>query len=188
MNKKKTFYNFDDINESERGWTFYNTAFKAWEKINSNLVGSDILDVGCGSGIMMGLIKLFNPEINIIGLEGDAHSKDIWIQRRLNVKIGDIYNLPFDDCEIDTVYSSNVIEHLESPIDSLKEMKRITRNRLITVVPDGNVDDKNFGTKHLQYYNRINILELHNKLDMKLIHSQAILDNHMNQIIVVYDK
>ena len=188
MDEKETFYNFSEIRESERGWLFYDAALKAWKNINENIVGTKVLDVGCGSGIMMGLIKLFNPNIEVFGMGGDEGSKIIWNQRNLNVRTGDIYALPFEDGEMDTVYSSNVIEHLKSPELALKEMERVANKRIITIVPDGNVDDKNFGTQHLHNFNRVSILGIHKGLKMKYVKCHAILDNHMNQLIAVYEK
>ena len=188
IGQKKTYYTLEQIIENERGWLYYDAAIKAWKKISEYIVGPNILDIGCGSGIMMSLIQLFNPEFNVVGVEGDSNSEILWKKRNLNVKVCDINELPFNDGEFNTVFSSHVLEHLENPIFALNEMKRVTNNRLITVVPDGDVDNKNFGSKHIHHFNRKNILELHSSLNMNIVCNLPIFDFHMNQLVAVYEK
>ncbi len=67
-------------------------------------------------------------------------------------------------------------------------MKRVSAKRIITVVPDGNVDEKNFGSPHIHIFDRRSILDIHDHLKMKLLNHSGIFDEHMNQIIVVYEK
>ena len=39
------------------------------------MVGDNILDIGCASRISMALTKLFRPDINIVGFEGNNVSQ-----------------------------------------------------------------------------------------------------------------
>jgi ubiquinone/menaquinone biosynthesis C-methylase UbiE len=183
-----TFYNFEQLLENEKGWLFYDAAFKAWKTIYRNLRGSKILDVGCGTGIMMALSKLFSPHLHIEGLEGSDESRSLWEKRGLRVQVGDIFKMPFEDNAFDTIYSSHVLEHLQDPTTALREMERVAAQRIITILPDGNVEDKNFGSPHLHVFNRVSIVELHSCLDMNLVEHHGIFDEHMNQLVVVYER
>ena len=92
---KQTSYVLDDILENEKGWLFYDTNLKLFRKIINSIDGNNMIDIGCGGGLMIGLIKLFNPKIKVTGFEGSESIRPIWEKRNLEVKTGDIYKLPF---------------------------------------------------------------------------------------------
>src|SRR5207248_2391271 len=83
-----------------------------------------------------------------------------WKARRINVELGSATAIPQPDLSWDTVYSSHVIEHIEDEKKAVSEIVRVAKRRAIIVVPDGNVDDKNFGTPHVHIYNRITLKRL----------------------------
>ena len=185
---KKTNYLIEDILENERGWVFYDTNLKLFRKIINSVSGNNIIDIGCGGGLMIGLLKLFNPKLNVSGFEGSESIRDIWKTRKLEVKTGDIYDLPFKDNEFDTVLSSHVIEHLENPEKMIKESLRISNKRVIHIVPEGNVNEKNFGTPRLKIYNRINFLNYFNQKNIKVINYESIQDAHMSSLFICIEK
>ena len=187
-NIRTTSYDIEQLLENEKGWLYYDAAFKAWKNILRNIIGYNVLDIGCGSGIMMMLNKLFNPDLNIHGFEGDPGAKLLWQKRGLEVETGNIYNLPYDDDKFETVYSSHVLEHLENPREAIIEMKRIASKRIINIVPDGDVSDKNHGSPHLHIFNRISIEMLHHDINLNIIDNYSIQDYHMNQIIIICEK
>lgn len=51
------------------------------------------------------------------------------------VLIDDIYHLPFQDKEFDTVLSSHTIEHVDDPQAFYKEMKRVAKEVTLIVPP-----------------------------------------------------
>ncbi len=185
---KETKYLFEDILENEKGWLFYDTNLKLFRKIFNSLSGKNILDIGCGGGLMIGLIKLFNTEINVTGFEGSEEIRTIWKKRNLEVKTGDIYKLPFQDNEFDTVFSSHVIEHLERPEKMIEESLRVSKKRIIHIVPEGNVNEKNFGTPHLKIYNRVNFVKYFNQKNIRIINYESIQDTHMNSLFICLEK
>ena len=183
-----TEYSMDQILENEVGWLFYDAALKGWKRIYESIAGNSVLDIGCASGISIGLIKLFNPRLRVEGFEGSDEAGEIWRERGLAVRVGDIYQLPYEDNAFDTVYSSHVIEHCENPLRMVEESVRVAAKRIIHVVPDGNIDDKNFGTPHLKIYNRKNFKELLDQVaGIRLREYASIQDSHINSIIGVYD-
>lgn len=186
MSIRESSYVLEQLIENEKGWLFYDCAMKTWWEMFQFLVGDKILDIGCGTGISMSLTKVFKPSTNMVGLEGNTSGKELWKVRNLNVVEGDIYNLPFEDNTFDTVYSSHVLEHLDDPQRAIEESIRVTKKRIIHIVPDGNVDDKNHGSPHLHYYNRINF-EQSFPVGLKQICYKSIPNTHMNTIMGVYD-
>lgn len=85
----------------------------------------DILDVGCG----LGLLKNYLDESKVnkyIGLDVDG---ELLVH-------GSVYDLPFKDEVFDTVVMSEVLEHLEHPLDALREVKRVCKSRIILTVPN----------------------------------------------------
>ena len=185
---KQTNYLLEDILESEKGWLFYDTSLKLFRKIINSINGKNLIDIGCGGGLMIGLIKLFNPKMKVTGFEGSESIRPIWEKRNLDVLTGDIYNLPFKNNEFETVISSHVIEHLEQPEKMIEESLRISKKRVIHIVPEGNVNEKNFGTPHLKIYNRVNFKKLFNQKNIKIINYESIQDTHMNSLFICLEK
>lgn len=183
----KTAYDNKQIIENDKGWIFYEAAFKCWKKIYNNIIGESVLDIGCGGGVSLALIKVFNPFIKLTGMEGANSGNDIWKIRDLDIKVGDIYKLPFKDKSYDTVYTSHVLEHCENPDQVLLETVRVANKRIIHVVPDGNVDEKNFGSEHIHKFNRKNYVELFKRNNLEITVFESIQDSHMNSLIIVSD-
>ena len=183
----KTAYNIQQIVENERGWLFYEAAMKNWKAVNSFLLGDSILDIGCGSGISMALSKVFNPQMSFVGFEGNDSASEIWAARQLTVNVGDIYNLPFDNKSFDTVYSSHVLEHLEEPSKVIDESIRVAKRRIIHSVPNGDVDDKNFGSPHLNYFDRVNYKSLFKYETLSIVSYFNVNDIHMSSLVIVAD-
>jgi len=48
----------------------------------------------------------------------------------------DIENLPFQNDVFKIVWCSNVLEHLDHPVDAIKEMKRVATHKIIIKVPN----------------------------------------------------
>ncbi len=179
-----TTYTYSQMVEGEEGWLFYEAAYKCWKEIFKRIKGNSVLDVGCGGGISLALMKVFNPGLEVYGIDGEHNP--IWAARRLIVKKGAANMLQFPDKGIDTVYTSHVLEHLDDVYSAIKECARVANRRMIHVVPDGDVEGKNFGTPHKHVFNRINFKELFS--DYNAAEYLSITDNHMNSLMVVIDR
>jgi SAM-dependent methyltransferase len=84
-----------------------------------------VLDVGCG----LRLLKNYLDKSKVskyIGLDVDG---------KIDVH-GSVYDLPFKDEVFDTVVMSEILEHLEHPLDTLREVKRVCKSRIILSVPN----------------------------------------------------
>ena len=92
------------------------------------------LDVGCGAGFsLMKAYTELDCEVQGIDPEPGAHgvgrfTEGLWKERPIIQ--GSAEDLPFADGSFDVVYSSHVLEHVNSEEHALQEMKRVLK-------PDG---------------------------------------------------
>lgn len=185
---KNTHYNLTQLLDNERGWSFYETALKGWKELNDNIIGDSVLDVGSGSGISLALIKVFNPLIKLVGIEGDENSIELSRKRGIETGVMSIFDIDYPENSFDTVFTSHVLEHLEKPNLVIDECYRVAKKRMIHIVPDGDVNDKNFGTPHLHIFNRKNFKKLFLKYEKSILRYYSIPDHHMNSLIIVIEK
>jgi ubiquinone/menaquinone biosynthesis C-methylase UbiE len=108
----------------------------------------------------LSVIKAINPQRECKGIEPTNDLLDIWNLRNLNVVNGSATDIPFENDHFDMVFSSHVLEHIDDDFSAVKEIFRVTKKRALIIVPAGNCDDKNMGTPHLRYYNRVNFKTL----------------------------
>jgi ubiquinone/menaquinone biosynthesis C-methylase UbiE len=97
--------------------------------------GQRVLDCGCGPGtITLGLSEQVFPG-KVTGI--DLHSGQIEQAQRLafgleqvnaSFRTTNIYSLPFQDASFDLVFSHALFEHLGSPREAVKELRRVLRS------------------------------------------------------------
>lgn len=95
--------------------------------------GSQILDVGCDSGI---IIKTFGEYFKSEVVGADIEDNRMFPITFKLIK-GD--NLSFSDNSFDVVLIAYVLHHAKNPLKSLQEAKRISRNKIIIYedLPEG---------------------------------------------------
>lgn len=100
--------------------------------IDSNIVGETVLDIACGRGF---LAKRLARRYTVTGA-------DIAIDPRLVEECPQVpfhetrlESLPFGDGEFDTVICTHTLEHVQNIHGAIGELRRVTRKRLIIVVP-----------------------------------------------------
>ena len=94
-----------------------------------NLKGS-ILDIGCGTGKVLGEIVRLNPQAKIIGVDVSKYAIRIASKKLPNSKfhhIKDGKKLPINDNSIDFIVCLDVIEHIYDIQNIYREFKRILR-------------------------------------------------------------
>jgi ubiquinone/menaquinone biosynthesis C-methylase UbiE len=102
------------------------------EKIFKSIIGQNILEVGCGRGYLANkLSKKYTVTASDIILEKSL------IKRfpKIHFKAGNIEKLPFKDSSFDTVICTHTLEHVQNLFVAISELRRVTRKRLIIVVP-----------------------------------------------------
>lgn len=176
-------YEGQDFAELERGWFFYSHAWDLWFHLLKRLEGKSVLDVGCGTGLPLALMKACFPVLDVRGCEPNDDARPIWDSRKLQVDIASATALPYEDDQFDTVVCSHVLEHINEEHTAIREMARVAAKRLLVVVPQGNVDEKNQGTPHLRYYDRVNLGEAFSSLAVREKKIYALPHHHMDNLV-----
>lgn len=99
-----------------------------------------VLDVGCNVGL---ITEKMADEVHgfVVGVDfsresvrkAKQHFRNV---ENLNFAVMDAENLAFRKRMFDLVVSLEVIEHLLNPVDGLKEMRRVARDRVIVTTPN----------------------------------------------------
>lgn len=91
----------------------------------------NIIDIGCGSGYLLGKIAQKFPAIKRTGFDIKVATGN----ETFNYVHGNIEKLPFEDNAFDVVMCSHTIEHLLQLDTCISELKRITKKQLFIVTP-----------------------------------------------------
>ena len=93
------------------------------------------LDVGCGTGTMVGHLESYGPAF---GVDGSSEAARFCQSRgRTRVTQGDATRLPFDDGSFDLVCALDLLEHVTDDVAALAEFARVCRpdGRVLITVP-----------------------------------------------------
>ncbi len=94
--------------------------------------GMTLLDCGCGPGaITLGLAEVVAPS-QVVGVDREPSmveractlSKERQVAH-VRFQVGDICDLPFPASSFDAVFTCAVLEHLEDPVQALREIGRV---------------------------------------------------------------
>lgn len=87
--------------------------------------GRDVLELGCGTGLILERVaKLARTAKGIDLSEGMIEKAR---QRGLDVRVGSVTELPYEDASFDCVYSFKVLAHVPDIGKAVAEAKRVTR-------------------------------------------------------------
>jgi len=105
---------------------------------------SRVLDVGCGSGVLLARMKSLDWEVE--GVEVDPGGVAAARARGVTVHQGQLADAKFPDNHFDAVHSAHVIEHVHDPVALLRECFRILKpgGKLVILTPN----TASFGHKH----------------------------------------
>jgi len=103
------------------------------EAIVPEIRGKTFLDAGCGTGTMVQVLDKCGYDA--VGVEYSDAGVEVCEKKGIEVYQGDIQNLQFKDDEFDTVLSQHVLEHVDDDLEALKEMCRVAKLKVISVVP-----------------------------------------------------
>lgn len=111
-----------------------------WQSILNYIIeNSSFLDVGCGAGYAMQRAKKDrNCAITGVDPEPQKHGVGRYEKERINIELqivkGFSENLPFEKESFDVVYSSHVLEHVNNENETLKEFKRVLKNKGVVII------------------------------------------------------
>lgn len=105
--------------------------FTSWIKDEST-----ILDIGCGDGYLGQLLQTEKRcDVTCLDISEVALRKAK--ERGLKVVLGNAEEgLPFKDDTFDCVIATEVLEHMSSSEEVLKEIKRVSRGQIIVSIPN----------------------------------------------------
>lgn len=139
-------------NRSKR---FFRTVAPQWDRLKKEVLGNfnlnevlkqralgcdRVADLGCGTGEMLGSLFLENKKI-LIGVDS---SPEMLEQARIklpspnaiDLRLGELENLPMKDQEVDTVIMSMVLYHIFEPEKSIREVFRVLKPEGIFLLAD----------------------------------------------------
>lgn len=119
----------ESVLRSHRWRTAHNSAGFLLSHLNR---GDRVLDVGCGPGtITVDLAKLASPG-GVVGIDRSAEVIDAARSHtdgaclsNLEFRVGDVYDLDFEDGSFDVVFAHQVLQHLSDPVRALAQMRRV---------------------------------------------------------------
>jgi 2-polyprenyl-3-methyl-5-hydroxy-6-metoxy-1,4-benzoquinol methylase len=103
--------------------------------------GQRVADIGCGTGELLGELAAMWPASELVGVDFAASRLRTAAAAAPPVTLVDAdlgAPLPFGDGAFDTVFCTEVLEHLKDPVGALREMRRVLTpgGRLTLSVPN----------------------------------------------------
>ena len=98
--------------------------------------GAKVLDVGCGSGVLLARMKLLGWDT--CGVEVDGNAVGAARARGLDIRHGQLAECKFPENQFDAVHLSHVIEHVYDPGALLRECHRVLKpgGTLVVLTPN----------------------------------------------------
>lgn len=129
-------------------YTLENATLFGWDSVSGNLlpervdllrqyvVGTTVFDAGCGGG---GFVDYLAGEgFRAVGADKHAVFLNVARDRRFRgtfVQADLAWPLPFADNSFDTTICLDVLEHVADDAETIAELARVTRRRLVIAVP-----------------------------------------------------
>ncbi len=98
-----------------------------------------VLDVGCGTGILLQQLALTYPQSRLFGVDPVPEMLQVARQRlpaTIELSQGWAQKLPFEDEQFDVVISCNMFHYIHQPMTALQEMRRVLRSGGELVITD----------------------------------------------------
>lgn len=186
--KNKTKFIDEYKNKEDFSHPDYSLHFVDFYRLNfikKYLIGNSILDVGCGKGYFLDIIK---NKFKFKGIEINRKKVE-YLNKKFkgkNFLLADINNnLDFKDNEFDTVTCLEVLEHLDNPQKALEELIRVARKRIILSVPYNQKIDYILCKHCAKYTPTTGHLHIFNE---KIIKSMIPVDIKSVKIKLIYNK
>ena len=145
-----------------------------------NLNKINVLDVGCGKGEFLFLLKKIGANCHGIDLDHTIHAytNKLGLDQITNCNLKDLNGYQFD-----VIILNDVIEHPLNPVSLLNECASILKpnGKILIWTPNGDYSkhDKEqtafrVDLEHMQYFTSQSIEILANKLDMDVLHMETL--------------
>lgn len=124
----------------DRRWSFYieATVRETLRRLELHR-GESLLDVGCGTGVLLEAISASVPDAKLAGVDPSPEMLEL-ARNRLGegvlLKQSHAESLPFADQAFDVVVSTNAFHYFRDPVGALKEMARVLRPNGLLAITD----------------------------------------------------
>jgi SAM-dependent methyltransferase len=105
--------------------------------------GLELLDVGCGSGTLLALLKRRGFRVRGVDFSAEA-SAIAKLENDVDVAIGALDEVHFPDQSFDVVTLFHVMEHVTNPRDVLREVSRILKPQGVVILQVPNIESWQF--------------------------------------------
>lgn len=121
-------------------WSFYiESTIRETVKRLSLQPTDRVLDVGCGTGVLLHRLSETHPAEQLFGVDPVPGMLEV-ARRRLSPSIGLFEgwadHLPFEAKHFDVVISSNMFHYIHKPVAALREIRRVLRPYGSLVITD----------------------------------------------------
>lgn len=114
-------------------WVTYNYEKILYEIERKIQKDASILDVGCGGGLVLGLLSKVSWNHHLVGMDISRKRVKIAKKRRFEVIIADARHLPFRTSSFDYVFLKDLLHHTQEPITCLKNIKQVCKKNMVIV-------------------------------------------------------
>ena len=118
---------YDKTNCCDHAKKLYANIIKEVESVNF----TSMLDVGCGTGELINIIKSKNDKAKYYGLDLSENMIKVAESKLGNnamLAVGDSENLPYEDSEFDLILCNDSFHHYPNPEKVLSEMYRVLKD------------------------------------------------------------
>jgi 2-polyprenyl-3-methyl-5-hydroxy-6-metoxy-1,4-benzoquinol methylase len=113
--------------------------------------GMRLLDVGCGNGTLIGLLKPYG--FDVLGVDSSAEAANVAREEhRVRVLSGTLGDAAFAGNWFDIVTMFHVMEHVSNPRELLAEVRRIVKPGGVVIVQVPNLDSWQFRWFGVRWY------------------------------------
>src|SRR5262249_53138007 len=120
-------------------------------KAAGNHTGLEILDVGCGSGTLLGLLKQRGFQVRGVDFSAEA-AAIAKSENGVNVAVGSIEEARFSNRSFDIVTLFHVMEHVTNPRRVLAEVARVLKPDGVVVLQVPNIESWQFKIFGARWY------------------------------------
>lgn len=102
------------------------------DRIRKSISGTSLLEVGCGNGYLSNLLSE-HSKVTAVDIIVSPETRLAYPQ--VTFQEANMERLPFPDHSFDTVVSTHTLEHVRDLPAAMRELRRVSRQRLILVTP-----------------------------------------------------
>lgn len=175
---------------------FYNKIIEIIQK--NNITPNSILDIGCGSGVLLKVISNNFPDCKLYGLDPSPKHAQQLLKEKAEISEGFIESIkPQTLINIDIICIISVIEHLYDPFNSLKKVYNEMKEGSYLLIEVPNIDSfdgKNFepfaefSLEHINYFSKESLSTMLTNIGFKIVDCATFSHKFTGSLIIFAQK